>query len=1030
MDPMTITIGGILAAAAGALGSEVVKDLYQVTKQAITDLFAEEEDLFEALEDVEGKPQSNNRRKMLEEQLEKVHLSQNQEMVEHLVKLEALLINQKLYAPTKQTGTLQGSGALIQGKKNIGAGKGGVAAKKIKKSQVNTGKKGKNIKAKTYIENAKFEGTSQGQEISGKTKERYLRKLINEFQTLPLAAMGGGDELKGEVTLDQVYIALNTETPREDSEGKIKGRERVHQPDWQLAEEKHEMYAAMDIVKQTKKVLLLGGPGSGKSTFAKELCAKLANIQLKNGQPLEGWDKQLLPLFLVLRHVVQELSLLDLTDDSHEQQDQRLAEVLYQAWCKPFGHDHETAGDILEEALLPGNVLLVFDGVDEVPVEQRPRVYQAVMAILVRYPKLKHIIVTCRSRSYTGPEMLPGFEAHRLAPFSKEKIRQFAQGWYAAQDDLDATSRETRIQDLQAVALGPLAELSPNPMLLTTMAILHRKGAGLPKERVKLYDLAVNNMLQRWEKDRDTEESRPIREVLENEGRLREVLTHIAHFVHETESGQVNREGMDRHVLLRELENPKILGHLAHAFLNYVDQRAGLLTGEGGGEGGIPQTYRFPHRTFQEYLAGCYMLKGRRFPETYRIRASEGDYWSVAAQLGAEELKFNGVGNNETALLDLAYALCPEAPPNNEAHWRANLWAGAVAVLLGAGPFEADAADSQGGTQFLQRLQIRLQHVMQESSLPAIERAEAGRHLAKLGDPRFRKEAWWLPDEALLGFIEILAGPFQMGETGKSRNIQIPYSYYISRYPVSQAQFQAFVEEGGYEEESLWPEAKAAGVWKAGKVQGRFDDEPRQQPEWNRDPFLLPNHPVVGVTWYEALAYCRWLTQKLREWPETPEPLRTLLETGGETGAPWSIMLPNEPEWEMAARGCQDDRTYPWGEKADPSRANYRETNINATSAVGCFPQGASPNGAEEMSGNVWEWTRSVYEDDPYPNDVKNWVVREDLMAGTEKHRVLRGGSWFIYDLSMLCAIRDWYYPDSWGSDVGFRVVASPFSSR
>ena len=362
------------------------------------------------------------------------------------------------------------------------------------------------------------------------------------------------------------------------------------------------------------------------------------------------------------------------------------------------------------------------------------------------------------------------------------------------------------------------------------------------------------------------------------------------------------------------LENPNFLGSLAGPFLDYVDQRAGLLTGEGGGEGGIPQTYRFPHRTFQEYLAGCHMVKGRRFHQTYRTRAGEGDYWAVAAQLGMEELWFKR--QNEEALLDLAYELCSMSKPTEEGQWRSHLWAGAVAALVGEELFEADAEHARGGVKFFETLKGQLIQLMRESPLPPLERVEAGRHLAKLGDPRFREDAWALPDESLLGFVEIPAGPFQMGETGETRSIEIPYTYYIARYPVTQAQFQAFVEDGGYQEESFWPEAKAAGVWVAGKVKGQFDDKPRQQPEEFRDPFGLPNHPVVGVTWYEALAYCRWLTEKLRNWGKTPEPMKTFLGTGGETGKRWSIVLPNEPEWEKAARGIEDDRTYPWGRES------------------------------------------------------------------------------------------------------------------
>ncbi len=280
------------------------------------------------------------------------------------------------------------------------------------------------------------------------------------------------------------------------------------------------------------------------------------------------------------------------------------------------------------------------------------------------------------------------------------------------------------------------------------------------------------------------------------------------------------------------------------------------------------------------------------------------------------------------------------ASPQSQ-HWRfAQL---AADALLGVGLLGVKR--ERTGQVLLERVQKWLECAIRHDEVIVKERVLAGRTLGLLGDRR--KDVL---DPFQVAFIEIPDGPFKMGEKGKTITITVPYIYYISKFPVTQAQFQAFVDDNGYQYGQYFLEAKAAGVWKAGVVQGRYDDQPRAKPKQFGEPFDLPNHPVVGVAWYEAVAYCRWLTEKLRAWEGTSEPLRTLLRTGGESGKPWSITLPNEPEWEKAARGDNDDRPYPWGDKADPNLANYSDTQINATSAVGCFTKGASPFKVEEMS--------------------------------------------------------------------------------
>jgi formylglycine-generating enzyme required for sulfatase activity len=208
---------------------------------------------------------------------------------------------------------------------------------------------------------------------------------------------------------------------------------------------------------------------------------------------------------------------------------------------------------------------------------------------------------------------------------------------------------------------------------------------------------------------------------------------------------------------------------------------------------------------------------------------------------------------------------------------------------------------------------------------------------------------------------------------------------------------------------------------------GHFDESWVDAPADYGEPYQLPNHPQVGISWYEALAFTRWLTETLRRWPETPEEIARLLAQG------WQFTLPSEAEWEKAARGA-DARIYPWGNKPDTNCANYRDTGIGATSAVGCFPGGASPYRVEELSGNVWEWTRSLWG--------KNWSKpefrypyrfndgRENLKASDDYARAVRGGAFDLLGHLLRSAFRLGNFPDFHrliGS--GFRVVFSPFTT-
>jgi formylglycine-generating enzyme required for sulfatase activity len=234
-----------------------------------------------------------------------------------------------------------------------------------------------------------------------------------------------------------------------------------------------------------------------------------------------------------------------------------------------------------------------------------------------------------------------------------------------------------------------------------------------------------------------------------------------------------------------------------------------------------------------------------------------------------------------------------------------------------------------------------------------------------------------------------------MGSTDEdpdAQNVEKPQhtvtlaDYRIGRYPVTNAEYQAFAEDARHPAPRDWEN----------------DTYPRDKGD----------HPVVYISWHDALAYCQWLSQKSGK----------------------RYHLPSEAEWEKAARG-EDGRIYPWGDDWDAEKVNSVEGGSKTTTPVGQYsPAGDSPYGIADMAGNVWEWTRSLWGkklDEPefgYPYDPED-SGREDLKAGDEVLRVLRGGAFGNGRRGVRCAVRLGNLPVGRSHGLGFRVVLSPFSS-
>ena len=285
-------------------------------------------------------------------------------------------------------------------------------------------------------------------------------------------------------------------------------------------------------------------------------------------------------------------------------------------------------------------------------------------------------------------------------------------------------------------------------------------------------------------------------------------------------------------------------------------------------------------------------------------------------------------------------------------------------------------------------------------------RLKAAALLGEVGDPRLLNPQ--TGDAPLGGYwCPIDAGPFWFGDDRQAaalRQVSLPYTYRVGRYVVTNAEYRRFIEAGGYQQQQWWTENGWAYLQPGSQRRFESNETRILQPRlWDNASYNQPTQPVVGISWYEAAAYCLWLT--------------ATGQTAGWLSIRDMIRLPTSLEWERAARGI-DQQRYPWGNDApDDERANYTETGIGRPTPVGCFPAGAADCGALDMAGNVLEWLAT-------PNAAPGQVKAEKDF--TQSTYILLSLGWYNSNIEQLCCgSRSGNYPSYWFSGRSFRVIWS-----
>jgi formylglycine-generating enzyme required for sulfatase activity len=780
---------------------------------------------------------------------------------------------------------------------------------------------------------------------------RYLNALWEDTAYIEIRGLRVSNDAVYKFRIDELYTPLTTVLAQE----KRKKEE-------ELASHKA---VPLQQALENRRVLLVGDPGAGKSTFLRRIgfaaCETLlarnpsAAAQMLPATPCP------FPLLIRAASLANHVQLRTKGAAAACPTDHDSPE-----WLIHYLHAsaHENKWDLHAEFFreqLERGCLLLFDGLDEVPDRLERKAMARLLELTARAYEKTQVVATSRPLAYGGETVIPGFAAIQIGPLEDEAVETFVGNWCRALHPAEEKASGHQAELLSAIRSQPeIQAMAVNPVMLTALAALHWNRTRLPDQRSELYESVLAWLAQAREEKRKAR--MPALQCVA-------LMEHLAYMMQTDSRGkqvEITRHAAARVLALRppfrDAEEPERFA-TAERFLEEEETDSGILVSRGN-------TLRYWHLTFQEYLAA----KALAWRDADRERLL-----FAGGKLYLPEWK-------ETVLL-LAGVLCKQDSERVDAFLKQ------VLDGLGNNPSLADIARCVGligrilqdlnswnyriadgrYRQYLDRV-LEIFEPRTSREIDFRTRLEAADALGQAGDPRLEQDNW----------VRVEAGSFWMGAQKKDPNgrnydadaydDELPVhrvdvaSFQIGRYPVTVDEYARFMTGDGYERSQLW---RAGGF-------GQFS-----QPEDWQQQLRNPNRPVVGVSWFEAAAWCA--------------------SAGGR--------LPTEAEWEYVARSGRDYVRYPWGdEEPDEFRANFGNEPGHST-PVGLYPEGATPSGIQDLSGNVWEWVANGYR--PY----------SEARQAEGQAKVIRGGSWYYVPGWLRASSRSGIRPVGRSGSLGFRCA-------
>jgi formylglycine-generating enzyme required for sulfatase activity len=813
---------------------------------------------------------------------------------------------------------------------------------------------------------------------------RYFEKIREENRYIEIRGMG--ERVAEKMELREVYTRLRVAAPSREERRSAKARKaarkrkRARDVKRVMDEASRADLELRDLLTEHSNLVLVGDPGSGKTTFLRFVALNLVGATLgedrKEAMGRIGFKGDPpFPVLVPLGRFGQFLREHPDVSTPPESPEHFYRYLDYSLRGYPFDLPEE----YLRNRVLEGGCMLLMDGLDEVPGEEvRERVGRILEQVVMAGNGVgnRHL-VTSRVRAYTGKVQLAGALTRcNLTDFGPAEVEAFVARWSRAlhrlAPDEEGTAAADKASDyaqelLRAIGAHPdVAPMTANPLMLTVLAVVHWSRKKLPEQRAELYDAAVDYLV----------ESRAKLAPIPNPLR-KECLQAIALRMFEDPEGVRRTLGRAE---AAEVIAPLLPGDWCEdrarvlEFLEEEELHSGILVSRMEGE------VEFWHLTFQEYLAALELSARDGYWEEIEGHLFE-DRWSEVVLLLAGCLRRLGI-RKASQFLRRILAVDETLPGRARA-------VGLIGrILRDIGPYGGEPARGSGYAEALGETLA----VFEEGAEAVSEatRVEVGEALGQAGDPR-------LADEAA-NRVFIKGGTFWMGsqkrdpkrpgydpeafdQEGPVHRVTVS-DFEIDRFPVTVQQFRKFVEVGetGYLNPRVWD--PTGWDWR--------EKERRDRPGGWEEQLRHPNRPVVSVSWYEADAYARWAGKR----------------------------LPTDAEWEYAARG-DEGRLYPWGGEPPTNRHANFDMSVGARTPVGIYPVGATPEGIRDLAGNVWEWCQNWH------GRGRGWEQVGPTGPDRGNVRQLRGGAFTNDRLLLRAACRYFRHPELENHFVGFRCVGA-----